>query len=367
MSMFCLGSGVSEPSAREVELHEDEVPELDVAVATLAVRAAVGLAAPVLRTAVVVELRARAARAGLPGRAPEVVRAGERDDALPRDSHPLPRRDGDLVLPEAEPRIAREDRRPEPLGLEPELPRDVLPGVVDGAVLEVVAEREVAEHLEHRGVPRGHADLVEIGVLAARAEALLNGGEAWGGRRLRAREVRLERLHPGRDEERRRILRRRDQGEGREAQVLVRLEEREKGLAELGGRAHPDDRTGVVSASTRSSSPMHARRPTTAPVAPSMPPTSPRGTPVSLMSRYRRKRHAGVTPSCRLRDGSSGGVRFERSCHAGAFRRASSRRDHRGRCGIREARRAGPAPGRASASAPASARDLASAWETESV
>ena len=145
--------------------------------------------------------------------------------------------------------------------LEPEVPRDVLPGVVDGAVLEVVAEREVAEHLEHRGVPRGHADLVEIGVLAARAEALLNGGEAWRRRRLRAREVRLERLHPGRDEERRRILGRRDQGEGREAQVLVRLEEREEGLAELGGRAHPDDRTGVVSASTRSSSPTHARRP----------------------------------------------------------------------------------------------------------
>ena len=123
--------------------------------------------------------------------------------------------------------------------LEPEVPRDVLPGVVDGAVLEVVAEREVAEHLEHRGVPRGHADLVEIGVLAARAEALLNGGEAWRRRRLRAREVRLERLHPGRDEERRRILGRRDQGEGRKAQVLVRLEEREEALAELGGRAHP--------------------------------------------------------------------------------------------------------------------------------
>ena len=98
----------------EVELHEDEVPELDVAVATLAVRAAVGLAAAVLRAAVVVELRARAARAGLPGGPPEVVRARERHDALPRDSHPLPRRDRDLVLPEAEAGIAREDRRPEP-------------------------------------------------------------------------------------------------------------------------------------------------------------------------------------------------------------------------------------------------------------
>ena len=99
----------------------------------------------------------------------------------------------------------------------------------------------------------------------------------------------------------------------------------------------------------------------------SMPPTSPRGTPVSLTSRYRRKRHAGVTPSCRLRDDSS------RQCAPRAFvpRRcasgASSRHDPRGRCGIREARRAGPAPGRASASAPVSARDPASAWETESV
>ena len=38
-----------------------------------------------------------------------------------RDSHPLPCRDRDLVLSEPEAGIAREDRRPEPLGLELEV------------------------------------------------------------------------------------------------------------------------------------------------------------------------------------------------------------------------------------------------------
>ena len=48
------------------------------------------------------------------------------------------------------------------------------------SVLEVVAEREVAEHLEERGVPRGRADVVEVGVLAAGAHHLLRGDDARG-------------------------------------------------------------------------------------------------------------------------------------------------------------------------------------------
>ena len=223
----------------EVELHEDEVPELDVAVAPLAVGPAVALAAAVLGAAVVVELGARAARAGLAGGAPEVLGAREGHDPLARQALAEPRLHGDVVLPEAEAGVTREDRCPEPVRLEPEPLGDELPGVVDGAVLEVVAEREVAEHLEHRGVPRREADLVEIGVLPAGAEALLDGRESWRRRLLEPREVRLERLHPRRDEERRGVLGRREQRERREAQVLALLEEREKSLPELGRRPHP--------------------------------------------------------------------------------------------------------------------------------
>ena len=217
----------------EVELHEDEVPELDVAVTAIAVRPAVRLAAAVLGATVVVELRAGAARAGLAGGAPEVLGARERHDALARKALPQPGGDGDLVLADAERRVTREHARPEPVGVELQMLGDELPRQVDGAVLEVVAEREVAEHLEHRRVARGETDLVEVGVLPARAQALLDGREPRRGRLLRTGEVRLQRLHPGGDEQRGRILRRRDQRERREPQMVSLLEEGEETLAEL--------------------------------------------------------------------------------------------------------------------------------------
>ena len=59
----------------------------------------------------------------------------------------------------------------EPLGVELHVLGDELPGEVDRLVLEVVAEREVAEHLEEGAVAVGAADVLEIGVLAARAQA----------------------------------------------------------------------------------------------------------------------------------------------------------------------------------------------------
>ncbi len=68
--------------AAAVELHEDEVPVLEEAIA-VAAGLAVGAAAAVLGAAVVVELRARAAGAGRAG-LPEVVLA-ELDDAIGRE------------------------------------------------------------------------------------------------------------------------------------------------------------------------------------------------------------------------------------------------------------------------------------------
>ena len=50
---------------------------------------------------------------------------------------------------------------------------DQVPGQLDRAVLEVVAEREVAEHLEEGVMARGVADIVEVVVLAAGAHAFL--------------------------------------------------------------------------------------------------------------------------------------------------------------------------------------------------
>ena len=65
------------------------------------------------------------------------------------------------------------DRDPEPVGVEAEDLGDELPRVRDGQLLEVVAEAEVAEHLEEDEVTGGAPDLVEVVVLAARPDALL--------------------------------------------------------------------------------------------------------------------------------------------------------------------------------------------------
>src|SRR5256885_4375988 len=51
---------------------------------------------------------------------------------------------------------------------------DELPRELDRVALEVIAKREVAEHLEERVVPRGVADLLEVVVLAACSHAFLH-------------------------------------------------------------------------------------------------------------------------------------------------------------------------------------------------
>ena len=83
-----------------LELHEDEVPDLDEAVAVL-VRAA-GRAAGDVVAVVVEDLRARAARAGVAHR-PEIVGGGDADDLLVGQA-------GDL-LPQADGLVVVGDRR----------------------------------------------------------------------------------------------------------------------------------------------------------------------------------------------------------------------------------------------------------------
>jgi hypothetical protein len=90
-----------------------------------------------------------------------------------------------------------------------------LPGPVDRFDLEVVAERPRAEHFEERVVVRVLADVVEIVVLAAGADALLRVHDALHAdeRRRRvelAREDLLELVHAGVGEEQRRVVVRHD-------------------------------------------------------------------------------------------------------------------------------------------------------------
>jgi hypothetical protein len=69
--------------------------------------------------------------------------------------------------------------------------------------LEVVAEREVSEHLEEGVVARRAADVLQIVVLARHPHALLGGGRARVGPLLLAEEDALEGDHPGVGEEQR--------------------------------------------------------------------------------------------------------------------------------------------------------------------
>ena len=149
--------------------------------------------------AVVVEdLRARAAGAGIAHR-PEIVRGRDTDDPAvgqARDLLPVARRL--LVL--------AEHGDHELLGRQAELLGDQVPGELDRTLLEVVAEREVAQHLEEGVMARGVADILEVVVLAAGAHALLRRRGAHVGPLLQAGEDVLELHHARVGEHQRRVV-----------------------------------------------------------------------------------------------------------------------------------------------------------------
>ena len=76
--------------------------------------------------------------------------------------------------------VALEDGDIQVLGVQLQHVDQILPGHVDGALLEVVAKRPVAQHLEHRVVVRVVSHLLEVVVLTRDAQALLRiGTTAW--------------------------------------------------------------------------------------------------------------------------------------------------------------------------------------------
>ena len=185
----------SVPSGCMVELREHQVPELDVAIAITAV----GRAARRASTARVphpnrsTDLRARTAGPRLPGHDPrsclpcrdELDAVGGREpttDTLPQ-----------LAPPRRRSWYTEIHKRSRDRGRAPRV--EELPGPLDGFGLEVIAEAEVAEHLEEGEVTARAADLVEVVVLAAGPHALLDGRRPAVGRLLVTDEVGLERHH----------------------------------------------------------------------------------------------------------------------------------------------------------------------------
>ena len=135
-----------------VVLHEHQVADLEPSRAVLGVVGNAVRALRQMRTPVVVELAARAARAGV-AHLPEVLLVAGRD--VPPAHDPLGRQ-ADLIGPDRVRLVVigvdggRQARR-----VDPELAGQELPVPVDRLALEVVAERPVSEHLEEGVVARG--------------------------------------------------------------------------------------------------------------------------------------------------------------------------------------------------------------------
>src|SRR5690349_15789941 len=161
------------PAVVAIELHEDEIPDLDVAIAVGFRRS--GRTAFDARPVIPENFRARAAGAGI-SHLPEVVALILRPADLVADARdPLPG-DFDVLGPNVEGLVVGLiDRDPHALAIEPVLFGEQLPCKADSVALEVIAEAEIAQHLEEGVMARGVSDVLEIVVLAARAHAALRG------------------------------------------------------------------------------------------------------------------------------------------------------------------------------------------------
>ena len=210
-----------------VELHEHEVPDFDVAVAVGVRRA--GRAAGNFLAVVVKDFGAGAAGAGL-AHLPEIVRTTAR---LVTDTRDAVSRHADFIGPDVVGLIVGlVDGDPEFFLRQFVNTGQQFPREVDGVLLEVIAETEIAEHFEEGVVARRVTDVFEIVVLAAGAHAALRSGGAFVVALLVAEEEVLELHHAGVGEEQRWIIAR-HQRTGGDDGVALALEIVEELLADL--------------------------------------------------------------------------------------------------------------------------------------
>ncbi|MDI2022609.1 hypothetical protein PJL18_03149 [Paenarthrobacter nicotinovorans] len=174
----------------DLVLHEHKVPDFDVP-GFVGQRAAFDA---VRRAAVVVDFRAWAGGAGLPG-GPVVVSLAHALDTLSRDAGVLePQFLGFVVL--------FVDRHPEALGRQSvtavvHAGGEQFEGELDGIFLEVITKGEVAAHLEERSVAGSLAYLLDV----TGADALLDARGTAVGRLFAGGQVGNERHHSGHSEE----------------------------------------------------------------------------------------------------------------------------------------------------------------------
>ncbi len=207
-------------------LHENDVPDLDEPIPIL-IRAA-RRAAPDVVSVIIENLGARPARSGWP-HLPKVVGRVDPDDPVVRHANLAP----DLMSLV----IGVINRCQQTVLVDSKVLGDQLPGKGDRLGLEVIAKREIAEHLEERVVTCGVTHVVEIVVLAARPHAFLRRGCAAVVSCLKTCEQVLE-LHHARVHEHQRRIVPRHQRAGRDNRVALPLEIAQKGRADIVHRRH---------------------------------------------------------------------------------------------------------------------------------
>src|SRR5690606_35962778 len=151
-----------------------------------------------IRLVVVEDLAARAAGAGIAHR-PEVVLRAKAREALRIDAYFVEPDAGGFI-------IILEYRDPQFLRRQPEILRQELPGEGNCLALEIIAEAEVAEHLEKRVMTGRVAYVFEVVVLASGAHAALGGDGAIVAALVLAQEDVLELHHAGVGEQQRRVI-----------------------------------------------------------------------------------------------------------------------------------------------------------------
>ena len=178
-----------------VVLHEDHVPDLDVAVAVF-FRAARG-ATRHIRAVVVENLGARATGPGIT-HLPEVIGCVAGAFVVANAHNPF-RRYTDFLIPDIKGFVVfGVNRYPQLLlgQVEVLFASQEGPGEIDSLALEVIAEAEVAKHLEEGMVARRIAHVFQIIVLAAGTHAFLGTGRSCIVALLAAEEKILELVHP---------------------------------------------------------------------------------------------------------------------------------------------------------------------------
>ena len=207
---------------RPVELHEDEVPDLDVAIAILFRRSR--RTALDVRAMVEENLATRTTGTCITHR-PEVVLLAHAREAFRIDTDFLQPDIGCFV-------IFPKDRDPQAFRRQLERLGQKLPRELDGFALEVIAKAEIAEHLEERVMPRGVANVLEVVVLTARTHATLRRRCAHIAALVLAEKAVLELHHAGIGEQQCRIVAR-HQGRARDNLVIVVAEKVQERLAQL--------------------------------------------------------------------------------------------------------------------------------------